>query len=74
MELNCPECGAQMNKSRGVLHTKYICPDCGHVVRKFVGNKQAHSIRLYPYQKAKADKRGGVQFVIDTVLEQDDDE
>ncbi len=68
MEIQCPKCSAVMNKTRGTLHTKYICPDCGHVVRKFAGNKKAHSIRLYPHQKEIADKRGGVQFVVDSVL------
>ncbi len=74
MDIQCPKCAAIMNKSRGVLHTKYICPDCGHVERKFVGNKYPHSIRLYPYQKQLADKRGGVQFVVDSVLTEDEDD
>ena len=74
MELNCQKCNAVMSKSRGVLHTKYICLECGHVERKFVGNKEAHSVRLYPYQKNKADRRGGVQFVIDSALDDNEDE
>ena len=73
MKPNCPECATEMNKSQGWMHAKYICPACGHIVRKFVGNKKAHSVRLYPYQKKIADKRGGVQFVVDTVLQEDDE-
>ena len=70
MEINCPECGTVMNRTRGRGHTKYVCPDCGHEVRKEAGVKKLFSIRLYPFQKHIADKRGGVQMVIDDAIEQ----
>lgn len=67
--MDCPECGAKMNKSHGRQHTQFICPECGHEVRKEVGKKKFFGIRLYDYQKHNADKRGGIQAVVDLVLD-----
>jgi hypothetical protein len=61
-----------MNKSHGYKHTKFICPSCGHEVKKEVGKKKFFGIRLYEHQKATADKRGGVQFVVDNALEDEE--
>ena len=70
--MNCPKCGALMSKTHGYKHTKFICPECGHEEKKDVGKKKFYGIRLYDHQKEKADKRGGVQMVVDNTLEGDE--
>lgn len=72
--MNCEKCGSTMNKAHGYKHNIYICPECKYEVRQSVGKKKFFGIRLYEYQKQIADKRGGVQMVVDAAIDEAGDE
>lgn len=70
----CPECSAIMLEEHHHKRIDYACTACGHVESREVGKKKHVMIRLYDYQKQKANIRGGVQFVVDTAIDEIEDE
>jgi len=71
--MNCPKCDEQMHETRGYKKSVFNCSGCGYTETRINGKKKVFSIRLYPFQKHKADKRGGVQMVVDSILTDEDE-